>query len=79
MAESKSGLWFLVGLGIGVAAGILYAPQSGEETRDMLKRKAGEGKELLGRKTSELRQQAGGYAERGRQAVSRQFDQFQKM
>ena len=26
-------LWFLAGLGIGAAVGILYAPKSGDETR----------------------------------------------
>ena len=36
-----------LGLGIGVAAGILWAPRSGEETRALLADKAGEGAEYL--------------------------------
>lgn len=28
--------WFLVGLGIGAAIGVLYAPQAGTETRESL-------------------------------------------
>src|SRR5690348_5113092 len=30
MAESK-GLWFLLGVSVGVLAGVLYAPQAGEQ------------------------------------------------
>jgi len=46
--EERSGFgYFLLGLGIGVAAGILWAPRSGEETRALLADKAGEGAEFL--------------------------------
>ncbi|HEY3458174.1 MAG TPA: YtxH domain-containing protein, partial [Bryobacteraceae bacterium] len=42
--EEKSGFgYFLLGLGIGVAAGMLWAPRSGEETRQLLADRAGEG------------------------------------
>jgi len=37
--------YFLVGLGIGALVGILFAPKSGEETREFLAQKAEEGKE----------------------------------
>ena len=33
--------FFLVGLGIGAAVGVLFAPRSGEETRDLITQKAG--------------------------------------
>ncbi len=40
----KNGLSsFLLGLGVGVGIGMLFAPKSGQETRDLLKNKAGEG------------------------------------
>jgi gas vesicle protein len=46
--EDKSGFgYFLLGLGIGVAAGILWAPRSGEETRQLLADKAGDGADFL--------------------------------
>ncbi|MGH9468111.1 MAG: YtxH domain-containing protein [Terriglobales bacterium] len=83
MAESR-GLWFLVGLSLGALAGVLYAPQSGEQTRGVLRDKAGESRERLRSRANEWRQQAGGirsqageYAERGKSAVTRQIDQFQ--
>ena len=31
---------FLLGLGLGVGVGLVFAPRSGEETRDLLKAKA---------------------------------------
>ncbi len=46
--EEKSGFgYFLLGLGIGVAAGILWAPRPGEETRQLLADRAGEGADYL--------------------------------
>jgi gas vesicle protein len=45
--EEKSGfVYFLLGLGIGVAAGILWAPRS-EETRQIIADKAGESADYL--------------------------------
>jgi len=34
--------YFMVGMGIGALVGILFAPKSGEETRDFLSKKADE-------------------------------------
>lgn len=75
MEESNRLSYFFLGLGIGVAAGLLLAPQSGEETRELLKTKADEGKEYLRRRGTELRTEASDLVERGRQAVARQREQ----
>ena len=43
----KNGLSsFLLGLGVGVGIGMLFAPKSGQETRELLKHKAGDGARL---------------------------------
>ncbi len=76
MADSKMA-WFAAGLGLGAALGMLIAPQSGEETRELLVRKANEGRDILNRKSDELRQQASQYMDRGRDVVNRQVDQIQ--
>jgi gas vesicle protein len=64
--------YFMVGLGIGALVGILFAPKSGEETRDFLAQKADEGREYAQRKARELRERAEDLVERSKQAASRQ-------
>jgi gas vesicle protein len=67
--------YFLVGLGIGTLLGILFAPKSGEETREYLAQKAEEGKEYAQRKARELRERAEDVIERGKEALARQRQQ----
>jgi gas vesicle protein len=64
--------FFLVGLGIGALVGILFAPKSGEETREYLSQKADEGREYAQRKARELRERAEDLVERSKQAATRQ-------
>ena len=65
---------FLLGLGLGVGVGLLFAPRSGEETRDMLMSKADEGKDYLKRQTDDLRGSAADIVDKGRDAINRQRD-----
>lgn len=78
MSDRNGGgvLWFLAGLGIGAAVGILYAPQSGAETRDLIMSKAEEGSEYMRKRARDAREQAGQWAERGKQAYSAQKEQI---
>src|SRR6202040_1266299 len=64
--------FFLVGLGIGALVGILFAPKSGEETREYLSQKADEGRNYAQRKARELRERAEDLVERGKTVASRQ-------
>jgi gas vesicle protein len=74
-AMSRDGLAnFFLGLGIGVGVGLLFAPKSGEETRDILLSKADEGKEFLKKQASGLRESAGEMVDKGRDAINRQKD-----
>jgi gas vesicle protein len=50
--------YFLVGVGIGALLGILFAPKSGEDTREFLGKRADEGREYAQRKARELRERA---------------------
>ena len=34
--DGNSFLWFLAGLGVGAVVGVLYAPRSGDEMRDVI-------------------------------------------
>jgi len=68
--------YFAFGLGLGLAIGVLFAPKSGEETRQYLRGKAEEGGAYLKQRGEELREQAGEVVERGRSAVRAQRDQL---
>jgi gas vesicle protein len=71
----KNGLSsFLLGLGVGVAVGMLFAPKSGEETRELLKNKAGESGDYLKQRGADLKDSASGWVDKGKEAVSRQKD-----
>ena len=65
-------LYFLAGLGIGAVVGILFAPQSGQQTRDMIADRAEESRDYLLRRGRDLREQATGYVEKGKEAVAHQ-------
>ena len=64
--------YFMVGLGIGALIGILFAPKSGEETREYLSQKADEGRDFAQRKARELRERAEDLLERGKEVATRQ-------
>ncbi len=64
--------FFLAGLGVGALVGILFAPQSGEETRRYLSQKAEEGRQYAQRKARELRERAEDTIERGKNLMDRQ-------
>jgi gas vesicle protein len=66
--------YFLVGLGVGAMVGILFAPKSGEETREFLSQKADEGRDFAQRKAKELRERADDLIERSKDAASRGKD-----
>jgi gas vesicle protein len=76
MDEERKLSYFFLGLGVGVAIGILFAPKSGEETREFLKNKADEGKDFVKRRSEELRDSAASLLDRGKSAVVRQKEQL---
>ena len=74
--DGNSFLWFLAGLGIGAAVGVLYAPRSGTETREVLRSKADEGREYMRERAKQAREQASEWVDRGREVVNQQKEQF---
>ncbi len=86
MADDNKGdnlIWFLAGVAVGVAAGMLFAPRAGREIRQLIGEKTVEGKDYLvdaGRdvyaksreiyeKGKDLAEDAAELFERGRKAV----------
>src|SRR2546425_11573106 len=66
--------YFLFGLGVGALVCVLFAPKSGEETRDFLSKKADEGRGYAQRKARELRERADDLIERGKEVAAREKD-----
>src|SRR5271155_1189691 len=74
-SSSSSFGWFLAGVGLGGRVGVLYAPRSGSETRDVLRARAEEGRDYVRGRAREARDQASGWVDRGREVVNQQKDQ----
>jgi len=74
MEDDSKFSYFFLGLGLGVAAGLLFAPKTGADTRDLLLSKADEGKEFLKQRATELRDNASDVIDKSRNVVSRQRD-----
>ena len=72
MDDNKGLSYFFLGLGVGVAVGMIFAPQAGAETRTRIRSRASEGGDYLRRRSSELADNASGLIEKGRTVVSRQ-------
>jgi gas vesicle protein len=62
--------WFLAGIGCGAVVGILYAPRSGDQTREVLRAKADQGRQYVQDRTQRVREQAGEWVDRGREVVN---------
>ncbi len=75
-SNSNSFLWFLAGLGVGAVVGVMYAPRSGNETREALRSKAEEGRDFVRQRARQARSQATDRVDRGRDVLNQQKDQF---
>lgn len=73
---SKFG-YFLVGIGIGAAIGLLFAPRSGEETREYIRERYEEGRDEAKRRVHDLRERAEDYTEKGKEFVGRQRESLE--
>ena len=54
------------GVGVGAALGLLYAPQSGRQTRKLISRAAEDGADFVAERSREIRRQAEDAFERGK-------------
>ena len=68
-------LWFLAGLGIGAAVGILYAPKSGDEIRQRLREAAEDGSNVVRDRARQAGDRAGSWVEKGREYLNQQREQ----
>jgi gas vesicle protein len=74
--------WLIAGIGIGAVAGILLAPQSGENTRDWVSNKCKSGMDTVNSKVRQTGQQVEDWIDEGqhrvREAVNAGRDAFGK-
>ena len=76
MEDNNRLSYFFLGMGIGVAIGVLFAPKSGEETRRLIREKADEGRDYVKQRSDDVKGSASELVDRGKDAVSRQKDQL---
>ena len=67
---------FLLGLGIGMTVGVLFAPKPGADTRGYITSKASETTDYLAKQGQELKDSASEMMERGKQAVMSQKEKL---
>jgi gas vesicle protein len=63
-------LYFLGGLGIGAILALLFAPQTGKQTRDMIVQRAEEGKDYVTTRGKEVVRQAEEMVGKGKDALA---------
>ena len=73
--QSTAG-YFLAGLAIGSLVGIVFAPKSGEGTREYLSKKLKEGSKHARKKAREVRERADYLVERGKELVNQTKEQI---
>jgi gas vesicle protein len=74
MGDDNKFSYFFLGLGLGIAVGVLFAPGSGEETRELIRSKTKEGADYVKRRTEDLREAAEDAIDRGRDSIRKQRD-----
>jgi gas vesicle protein len=75
--ESSAGsilLAFIAGAAVGAAVALLFAPASGEETREYLGQRARDGRDRAGDVARQGREMASEAARQGREMLNRQRD-----
>ena len=63
--------YLLIGIGIGMAAGLLLAPRSGEEVREDIRRRTNEGMDYLNQQADKLRDGAEKVIDKGQEWIGR--------
>jgi gas vesicle protein len=66
--------FFLAGMAAGAGLALLFAPRSGEETRDLIRQRAEEGKDFVASKKDELWRKADHAVEKGKKEVRRKAE-----
>jgi gas vesicle protein len=78
MEKSDRLVWFLTGAALGAAVALLYAPQSGKDTRRYLGKKAKHGREAIGDVSREAMDKGRELYQKGRKMADEAADLFER-
>jgi len=70
--------WFLVGAAVGAAVALLYAPQSGKDTRRLIAQKTERGKEVIVDSSKEVMDRGKELFDRGSELADEAADIFER-
>jgi gas vesicle protein len=70
--------WFLVGAAVGATVALLYAPQSGKDTRRLISKQTERGKDALADTSKEVLDRGRELYERGREFADEAADLFER-
>jgi gas vesicle protein len=70
--------WFLVGAAVGAAVALLYAPQSGRDTRRLIAKKTEEGREMLADSSKDALERGKELFDKGRELADEAADIFER-
>lgn len=71
-------VWFLAGAAVGAAIALLFAPQSGTETRQRIKAKANEGRHVINDSGRDLAGRGKDLFEKGKKLADEAADIFDR-
>jgi gas vesicle protein len=75
--EFSSLPYLLIGIGIGMVAGLLLAPRSGEEMREDIRRRTHEGMDYLNQHADKLRDGAEKVVSKGKEWIGRSSESIE--
>ena len=78
MQKTDSLVWFLTGAAVGAAVALLYAPQSGKDTRRYLNKKAKESRDAIGDVGRDALDKGRDLFEKGRKMADDAADLFER-
>ena len=71
-------VWFLTGAAAGAAIALLYAPQSGHQSRKFTRRKAGDSRDTLAETGKDVLDRGREYYEKGRKIAEEAGELFER-
>jgi gas vesicle protein len=75
--EFSSFPYLLIGIGIGMVAGLLLAPRSGEDMREDIRRRTHEGMDYLNQQADKLRDGAEKVVSKGKEWIGRSSESIE--